>query len=56
MPEVLMVGTTDVYTENEQPVDTSTSGVAWPDAMAGSRPGWLPHRPTADQVGWSAHS
>ena len=35
MSEVLMVGTTDVYTEDEQPVDTSTSGVAWPAIIGG---------------------
>ena len=35
MPEVLMVDTTDVYAENEQPVETSTSGVAWPAIIGG---------------------
>ena len=36
MPEVLMVGTSDVYEENEQPVETSTSGVAWPAIIGGA--------------------
>ena len=36
MPEVLMVGTSDVYAENEQPVETSTSGVAWPAIIGGA--------------------
>jgi hypothetical protein len=36
MPEVLVVGTSDVYAENEQPVETSTSGVAWPAIVGGA--------------------
>jgi hypothetical protein len=36
MPEVLMVGTSDVYAENEQPVETSTSGVVWPAIIGGA--------------------
>ena len=36
MPEVLMVGTSDVYAESEQPVETSTSGVAWPAIIGGA--------------------
>ena len=36
MPEVLVVGTSDVYAENEQPVETSTSGVAWPAIIGGA--------------------
>src|SRR4051794_39991113 len=36
MPEVLMVGTSDVYTENEPPVEISTSGVAWPAIIGGA--------------------
>ena len=35
MPEVLMVDTTGVYAENERPVETSTSGVAWPAIIGG---------------------
>jgi hypothetical protein len=36
MPEVIMVGTADVYAENEQPVETSASGVAWPAIIGGA--------------------
>lgn len=36
MPEVLRVGASDVYVENEQPVETSTSGVAWPAIIGGA--------------------
>ena len=36
MPEVLMVGTSDVYAENEPRDETSTSGVAWPAIIGGA--------------------
>ncbi len=36
MPEVLMVGTADVYAENRPPLEASTSGVAWPAIIGGA--------------------
>jgi hypothetical protein len=36
MPELPMGGTSDVHAENEQPVGTSTSGVAWPAIIGGA--------------------
>jgi hypothetical protein len=36
MPEVLMVGTADVYAENRPPLEASTSGVVWPAIIGGA--------------------